>query len=243
MFDPFVLSEGQALALNEALGTDYRERTALLMHLSFTVRASVAKKRFVSQETIILMSEYHLDPVAHLSQFEPSLVQILLYLYWQDELIIDAARNRLAGDAHRLLESPPKERMLALMSLRAMPKHFWDRWSVSPLHVLESLGLGQQRLVLAAWTAEQEFTVLEFVYECLVGLRRLGRPTRHNAAWELFRPTGSPDRINNWYVLANLHQFPFSRPAWKALVQEIITGAPVDSVLQSDDAFTLFTER
>lgn len=240
MFDPFVLSEAQALALNEAPGTDYRERTALLMHPSYTVRASVAKKRFVSQETITLMSEYHVDPVVYLSQFEPSLGQILLHLYWHDDRIVDAARNRLASDAHRLLEAPPKERVLALMSLRAMPKHFWDRWSVSPLHILESLGRGRQRLVLAAWTAEQELTVWEFVYECLVGLRRLGRPTRHNAAWEIFRPTGSPDRINNWYVLANFHQFSFSRPAWKALVQEIITGAAVDSVLQSDDSFTLF---
>jgi hypothetical protein len=243
MFDPFVLSEAEALALNEAPGTDYRERTALLMHPSSTVRASVAKKLFVSKETINLMSEYYVDHVAHLSLFEPSFMQILLYLYWQDELIVEAARNRLASDAMRLLESPTKERMLALMSLRAMPKHFWDRWSVSPMRILESLGRGQQRLVLAAWTADQELTVWEFVYDCLVGLRRLGRPTRHNAAWEPFRPTGSPDRINNWYVLANFHQFPFSRPAWEGLVQEIMTGAPVDSVLQSDDAFTLFTER
>lgn len=243
MFDPFALSEAEALALKEVQGTDFRELTALLMHPSYTVRASVAEKLFVSDDTINLTSEYYLNHVAYLSLFEPSLVQTLLYLYWQDELIIDAARNRLATYAHLLFEEPPKERMLALMSLRAMPKHFWDRWSVSPMRILESLGRGQQRLVLAAWTAERELTVWEFVYECLVGLRRLGRPTRHNAAWELFRPTGSPDRINNWNVLANLEQFPISRPAWKALVEEIVTGAPANSALRCDDAFTLFTER
>lgn len=242
MFDPFDLSEDEALQLADGTEAPLLLRSALVMHPSPIVAGYVAHKLSLFVDNVLSRSEDPIHLVPWLSLYENRFHALLAYHFDNNALVADAARNRFARDAHLLLEESVVNRILGLLLLRTSPKKFWDRWSVSPKLVLKSLGLRQQAFVLAGWSCDQQSVIRNFLLSHLYRSTKLWRLTKSNVGWGLFRPQGDLHRYKNWHVAAHLDEYSYNRKGWDALVDEVITGAPADATLQSDDAHTLLAK-